>query len=136
MTRRSQLQAQLAMHWNAVARSASERFIARAAASTATLDLTTIRELYDLWIECVEQAYAAMAHSDDFCRTQAELVNITTALLLEQRQQVECFAPMFGLATRSELDALRRQVKRMQTEPRPGPGRSRSKRRRQKGTTA
>jgi Poly(R)-hydroxyalkanoic acid synthase subunit (PHA_synth_III_E) len=136
MKRWSQLQAQLAMHWSTVARNVGERFIARAADSAAALDLTTIRKLYDGWIECAEQAYAATVHTDDFCRTQAELVNITTALLLEQRQQVERFAPMFGLATRSEVDALRQQVRRNQNEPRPSSGRSSSKRRRRKGKTS
>jgi hypothetical protein len=104
MARWSQLQAQLAMHWNAVARSAGERFMARATNSAAALDLSTIRKLYDLWIECAEQAYAATVHT-------------------EQRRQVESFAPMLGMVTRSEVDALRREVKRMQTEPRPVSGR-------------
>ena len=119
MARWSQLQAQLAMHWNAIARTAGERFMARATSSSTALDLTTIRKLYDSWIECAEQAYAATAHTDDFCRTQAELVNVTISLLLEQRRQVESFAPMFGVVTRSEVDALRGEIKRMQTEPHP-----------------
>jgi Poly(R)-hydroxyalkanoic acid synthase subunit (PHA_synth_III_E) len=135
MARWSQLQAQLAMHWNAVARTAGERFRARATNSAAALDLTSIRKLYDLWIECAEQAYAATVHTDDFCRTQAELVNVTTSLLLEQRRQVESFAPMLGLVTRSEVDALRREVKRMQTEPRPASGRRASKGSRRKVKT-
>jgi hypothetical protein len=123
MARWSQLQAQLAMHWNAIARTAGERFMARATSSSTALDLTTIRKLYDSWIECAEQAYAATVHTDDFCRTQAELINVTTSLLLEQRRQVESFAPMFGVATRSEVDALRREMKRMQTERGPPSGR-------------
>jgi hypothetical protein len=123
----SQLQAQLAMHWNAIARTAGGRFMARATISSTALDLTTIRKLYDWWIECAEQAYAATVHTDDFCRTQAELVNVTTSLLLEQRRQVESFAPMFGMVTRSEVDALRREMKRMHTEPRPASGRRASK---------
>ena len=130
IARWSQLQAQLAMHWNAVARTAGERFMARATGSSTALDLTSIRKLYDLWIECAEQAYAATVHTDDFCRTQAELVNVTTSLLLEQRRQVESFAPLLGVVTRSEVDALRREMKRMQseqTEPRPASGRRASK---------
>lgn len=135
MARWSQLQAQLAMHWNTVARTAGERFMVRATSSTTTLDLTTIRKLYDLWIECAEQAYAATVHTDDFCRTQAELVNVTTSLLLEQRRQVESLAPMLGVVTRSEVDALRREMKRMQTEPRPASGRRASKGARRKVKT-
>jgi hypothetical protein len=123
MARWSQLQAQLAMHWNAIARTAGETFMARATSSSTALDLTTIRKLYDSWIECAEQAYAATVHTEDFCRVQAELVNVATSLLLEQRRQVESFATMFGVATRSEVDALRREMKRMQTEPRPASGR-------------
>jgi hypothetical protein len=55
------------------------------------------------------------------------LVNVTTSLLLEQRRQVESFALMFGVVTRSEVDALRREMKRMQTEPRRASGRRPSK---------
>jgi polyhydroxyalkanoate synthase subunit PhaE len=123
MARWSQLQAQLAMHRNAIARTAGERFMARATSSSTALDLATIRKLYDSWIECAEQAYAATVHTDDFCRTQAELVNVTISLLLEQRRRVESLAPMFGVATRSEVDALRREIKRMQAGPRPTSGR-------------
>jgi hypothetical protein len=127
IARWSELQAQLAMHWNVIARTAGERFIARGTSSSIALDLTTLRKLYDSWIECAEQAYAATVHTDDFCRTQAELVNVTTSLLLEQRRQVESFASMFGVVTRSEVDALRREMKRMQTEPRRASGRRPSK---------
>jgi Poly(R)-hydroxyalkanoic acid synthase subunit (PHA_synth_III_E) len=129
----TQLQAQLAIHWSAVARNAGERFAARVASSAAPLNATTIRMLYDEWIECAEQAYAATVHTEEFCRTQAELVNIMTALILQLRRQGESFAAMFGLATRTELDALRQQVKDKQTEPRPQPGRGAGKQRRRQG---
>src|SRR3979411_3003475 len=69
IARWSQLHSQLAMHWNVIARTAGERFIARARSSSTAFDLTTIRKLYDSWIECAEQAYAATVHTDDFCRT-------------------------------------------------------------------
>jgi Poly(R)-hydroxyalkanoic acid synthase subunit (PHA_synth_III_E) len=131
MMRWSQLQAQLALHWSAVARNASERFVARVASSAAPVNSTTIRKLYDEWIECAEQAYAATVHTDEFCRTQAELVNIMTTLVLQVRQQGEGVARMFGFATRSEVEALRQQVLARQNGPRPG--RSGNKQRRRKG---
>jgi polyhydroxyalkanoate synthase subunit PhaE len=80
--------------------------MARATSSAAALDLTTIRKLYDSWIDCAEQAYAATVHTEDFCRAQAELINVATSLLLEQRRQVESLAPMFGVVTCSEVDGL------------------------------
>ena len=127
-----QLQSRLAMHWDEVARSASERFTARVATTSAPLDLRNIYKLYHCWIECAEQAYAATVHTDDFCRTQAELVNLSITFLLEQRGQVERFATVLGLATRSEVDALRRKVERMRSEPLMGSDPSASNRRRRK----
>jgi hypothetical protein len=42
------------------------------------------RRLYDIWIDCAEEAYAAVAHEDEYCRAQADLINTATALRLQQ----------------------------------------------------
>jgi hypothetical protein len=132
MTRRSQLQTQLALLWSAFTRSAVTKFSERAATAAADLDWTNIRKLYDSWIECAEQAYAQTVHSEEFCRTQAELFNITTEMLLAQRAQVELVARAFGMPTGSELDGLRNRIRQLENEARPDSPRNRSKPRRPK----
>ena len=125
--RLGQLQAQLAAHWGEVANTASQRFVARVAsiaAAPGTVDQAL--KLYELWVSCAEEAYAATVHRSDFGRLQADIANATAALLLEQRRYAETLARAFGLPTRSEVDALNaelRELRRELTAARPGAGR-------------
>jgi len=135
MKRWSQLQAQLTTHWMTIVRNAGERFVTRAATVLPAVEVTTAFALYELWIECAEQAYAATVHTDDFCRTQAELINITTTLLLERRRQAEVFAPVADPATRSERERPWPDIAPMRSESRRGSARRTTRGRRQKGKT-
>ncbi len=117
MTRFAQLQAQLAMHWSEIASTSGQQFAARLSTSSiGGLKFESVMKLYELWIECAEQAYASTVRKDDFCRVQAELANTTTALLLEQRKHAETLARAFGMPARTEMDALHRRVKKLEGE--------------------
>jgi polyhydroxyalkanoate synthase len=74
-------QEKLASLREAIARDATERFAARAAVCASSLAPQEARRLYDTWIDCAEQAYAAVVHTDEYCQAQAELINTSTALL-------------------------------------------------------
>jgi Poly(R)-hydroxyalkanoic acid synthase subunit (PHA_synth_III_E) len=124
-----ELQARMAMHWSEIAGRAAQAFIARAGAPAASLGPQKLRELYDLWIDCAEQAYSTVVHGDDYSRTQAELINTATSIVLEQRAAVEAVARAYGIPTRSELDRLRQQVHELQT----GRGAQSNRRRRRPG---
>ena len=115
--RLAQLQAQLAKHWSEIAGTAAQRFIGRlgTAAAVPTTPQQALK-LYELWVKCAEEAYAATVHREDFSRLQAELTNTSAALLDEQRQQAETLVRGFGLPTRSEVDALHRQVKELRQQ--------------------
>jgi hypothetical protein len=113
----AQLQAQLAAHWSEIANNAAKRFVARlgaAAAAPATPEQAL--KLYELWVDCAEEAYAATVHRDDFARLQAELANTSAALLVEQRKQAEALVRAFGLPTRNEVDALYAQMKELRRQ--------------------
>ena len=111
--RLAQLQGQLAAHWREIASGAAQRFVTRAGAASAPSGIEGALNLYELWVNCAEEAYAATAHTEDFARLQAELTNIGAALLLEQRRHAETVAHAFGLPTRSEIDALTRELKEL-----------------------
>ena len=129
----AQLQSQLATHWSEIANRAASGFVARlgaAAGPPATPEQAM--ELYELWVDCAEEAYAATVHQENFARLQSELANTSAALLVEQRRQAEGLVRAFGLPTRNEIDALYAQVKdlrrqlaelaaRTTREPRPRP---------------
>jgi hypothetical protein len=110
--RLAQLQGELAKHWSQIAGTAAQRFIARLGAAPAVpATPEQALKLYELWVNCAEEAYAATVHREDFSRLQAELTNTSAALLAEQRRQAESLVRTFGLPTRSEIDALYAQVK-------------------------
>jgi hypothetical protein len=117
MTHLAQLQAQLASHWHEIASSAASQFVARLgslAGGPPTLD--GAMKVYEVWVDCAESAYGAAVRKDDFARLQAQLANVSAALLVEQRKHAETLARAFGLPTRNEVDALYGQVKELRRE--------------------
>ena len=115
--RLAQLQGELARHWSQIAATAAQRFIARlGAAPAAAATPQQALKLYELWVNCAEEAYAATVHREDFSRLQAELTNTSAALLAEQRRHAESLVRAFGLPTRNEIDALYAQVKDLRRE--------------------
>ncbi|HLY51976.1 MAG TPA: poly(R)-hydroxyalkanoic acid synthase subunit PhaE, partial [Steroidobacteraceae bacterium] len=120
-----QLQGELAQHWSEIAKSAAELFLARLrTGSPADLSSEGALALYETWVECAEEAYAATVRGEDFAHLQAQLTNTAMALLLAQRRQAESLARAWGLPTREETDALQRQIRELkeqleQRAPRP-----------------
>lgn len=125
-----QLQAQLSRHWGEIAGNAAQRFMARMRTRQST-DLTpeSALALYEIWVECAEEAYAETVRREDFSHLQAQLTNTAMALLLAQRSQAEALARAWGLPTREETDALQRQIRELRQrleertphKPRPAP---------------
>jgi hypothetical protein len=117
LMRLGELQGQLAAHWGEIAQGSAQRFIARMrAAGGADVTPQGSLALYETWVECAEEAYAATVHKEEFCRLQAQLVNTAMALLLAQRRQAEAVARGWGLPTREEADALQRQIRELQQQ--------------------
>lgn len=88
------------------------------------------RELYDLWVECGEQAFAKIAHSEPYARLQAELGNAAIRLRARQQTILEYMLRQFDLPTRSELNSVHRQLRELKArlqvlEERPGASSSR-----------
>lgn len=70
----------------------------------------SLRAVYDLWVECGEQAYAAAAHAPEFAQVQAELSDALLDLRREQQKQVEDWARALDLPTRAEINTLIKRV--------------------------
>jgi hypothetical protein len=131
LVRLAQLQAQLAAHWSEIANSAAHRFVARAGAPAARpLSSDDALKLYELWVQCAEEAYGATVRTEAFCRLQADLANTGAALLLAQRRYADALARAWGLPTREEADALQRQIRelraRLDEQARAAPSRTRA----------
>lgn len=73
------------------------------------------RALYDLWVECGEQVYAQVAHSEAYCKLQAELGNATMKLRSRQQAVMEHALRQFDLPTRTELNTVHRQLRELRS---------------------
>jgi class III poly(R)-hydroxyalkanoic acid synthase PhaE subunit len=74
------------------------------------------RELYDLWVECGEETYAQMAHSEAYCDLQARFANAGIELRARQQVVVDRLAKQFGLPTRAELDSVHQQMRMLREQ--------------------
>ena len=81
----------------------------------------SLKAMYDLWVDAVEEAHAEIALSDEFRDAYAAQGNTQMHVRQLQRQQVEQWCREAGLPTRSEVDTLgqrlqelRREVRRLQ----------------------
>jgi len=99
-------QAMAGVHERAL-RSLHRRIEERLAAGES---IASLRSLYDLWVESGEEAFAVTAHSEDYGRLQAKLLNSAVAVRLRQQQLLEHFLAQWNLPSRTEFDALRAQV--------------------------
>jgi class III poly(R)-hydroxyalkanoic acid synthase PhaE subunit len=107
----------LAMLWNEVIADALRRLGETMAARFQKNELPqTPRQLYDLWVECAEAAYANMAHSPRYAKAQAELGNTVAKMRIEQRALIESVSRELDLPTRSELNTVHRRLKDMKAE--------------------
>lgn len=73
--------------------------------------LEHMRELYDLWVECGEDTYFAMARSDEYCRLQADLGNAAVRFRAQQQKIIERWLKRFDLPTRAELNSVHRELR-------------------------
>jgi hypothetical protein len=113
-----ELQGELARHWSAIAQDSAQRFMASMRTGGCGADLSSegALALYETWVACAEEAYAARVRQEDFCRLQAQLTNTAMALLLAQRKQADTLARGLGLPTREEADALQRQISELKRQ--------------------
>ncbi|HPF25444.1 MAG TPA: poly(R)-hydroxyalkanoic acid synthase subunit PhaE [Steroidobacteraceae bacterium] len=114
-----ELQWRLWQHWQTALTAATTTFSAHAAATAAAgsedgAQAPKLSALYDLWIDCAEEAYANEVHGETYCRDFAEFTNATQTLRNSLRRHVEEWARQLDLPTRSDLDALLRRVQQLE----------------------
>jgi hypothetical protein len=114
-----QILAKLAQQWVKIGADASKEFAARVSAAgdgAPPRGPQSVKGLYDLWIDCAEGAYGAVAHSPEYSQLIAALANSSNALRVEQQRELESWARQFDLPTRAELNALQQQVKQLRAQ--------------------
>jgi hypothetical protein len=85
----------------------------RRANQTGGAGIEDYRELYNLWVECGEKVFAQVAHSESYCKLQAQLGNAAIRLRARQQAVFERFLKQYDLPTRSELNTVHKQMREL-----------------------
>jgi polyhydroxyalkanoate synthase subunit PhaE len=76
----------------------------------------SMKALYDLWVDAMEDAYSKMALSDEFRDAFGAMVNAQMQVRKLQQQQTEQMCRELGIPTRSEVDSLGQRVQQLRRE--------------------
>lgn len=71
--------------------------------------VTSLRQLYHLWVDCCEEAYASAVGTDEYSRLYGRLINTLMAVKQDGQHLADDALGMFGMPTRSELETLHRR---------------------------
>lgn len=72
--------------------------------------LQSARALFDLWVDAAEEAYAKIALSKEFREAYGQLVDAQMRLRAGVQREVELAGALFGMPTRTEVDAAHRRI--------------------------
>jgi polyhydroxyalkanoate synthase subunit PhaE len=78
--------------------------------------LDSMKALYDLWVDAMEEAYAQMALSDEYRDVFGAMVNAQMQVRKLQQQQTEQMCRELGIPTRSEVHSLGQRVQQLRRE--------------------
>ena len=110
-------QGRLQRLWSDTLREAATAFSSRPQpAPGEALTQEAIDRLYDQWIDCAEEAYARTAHSDAFCDALAAYVNAGSLWRRESAADIEEWAKLLDLPTRSEINALTLRLRELEAQ--------------------
>ena len=84
--------------------------------SAANEPFENLRDIYNLWIDCGEEAYAETVATAEFPQLQADLVNALMRVKRHEQLMVEEVLTAFNMPTRSELDTTHKRVYELQQQ--------------------
>ncbi len=94
-----------------------ERLQARLAQrDAASPPIESLKALYDLWVDAVEEAYAEVALSDEFRSAYGDMVNTQMRVRQLQQRQTGQWCRELGMPTRDEVSALGARLQQLRRE--------------------
>ncbi|MCV6638477.1 class III poly(R)-hydroxyalkanoic acid synthase subunit PhaE [Candidatus Albibeggiatoa sp. nov. NOAA] len=80
--------------------------------------IENLRQLYDLWVDCGEIAYAEIVNTDEYAEINARLVNTLMAWKKHERSMIDDLLSSMNMPTRKELDSLHLRLQQLRRETR------------------
>lgn len=78
--------------------------------------ITTLRGIYDLWVDCSEAAYLELVSTDGYSQVYGRLVNTLMALKQHGRHLVDEAVGAVGMPTRRSLSTLQQRQQELRRE--------------------
>ena len=78
--------------------------------------IDSMKDLYDLWVDASEEAYAGIALSEEFREAYGEMVNTQMRVRRLQQKQTEQMCLQLGVPTRSEVSSLGERLQALRRE--------------------
>jgi class III poly(R)-hydroxyalkanoic acid synthase PhaE subunit len=75
-----------------------------------------LRAIYNLWIDCGEEAYAELVATADFPQLQAEMVNALMRMKQHEQLMIEEIMTALNIPTRREMDTTHKRVYDLQRQ--------------------
>jgi polyhydroxyalkanoate synthase subunit PhaE len=77
---------------------------------TAENPLSTLREIYDLWVDAAEDAYAEITNTEEYAQANARLINSLMAYKQKARTMIDELQGMMNMPTRRELNSVHKRL--------------------------
>ncbi|WP_329740625.1 poly(R)-hydroxyalkanoic acid synthase subunit PhaE [Dyella sp. A6] len=84
--------------------------------AVAGQSVQSMKALYDLWVDAIEEAFAELALSDEFREAFGAMSNAQMRLRQQQQQQIEQWCSEQGIPTRSEVNTLGQRLQELRRE--------------------
>jgi polyhydroxyalkanoate synthase subunit PhaE len=78
--------------------------------------VNSMKGLYDMWVDAMEEAYAKMALTDEYRDAFGAMVNAQMQVRKLQQQQTEQMCRELGIPTRSDVEGLGQRVQQLRRE--------------------
>ncbi len=85
-------------------------------------ELDSMKAVYDLWIDSLEESFAETALSPEFQDAYADLVNTKMRVQASIQKQVALTTGELGMPTRGEMDSVHKKLAEMRRDARSGSG--------------
>lgn len=79
-------------------------------------EIKSLREIYDLWIDCNEKAYAELVHTDEYSELYGRLTNSLLAVKQHQGTGMEKLLEKLNIPTRQGMNTVLQRVQKMKRD--------------------
>ncbi len=79
-------------------------------------DLRSLREIYDLWVDCGEDAYADFVMTEQYAELYGDLANTSMRLKLHVQDEMDDLLTQLGVPNRKEMDSALKKQHQMRRE--------------------